>query len=66
MKTFRHALLAFTLSLGLAACGTSITSPHLPDSGNHLPDSGNHLPDSGNHLPDSGNHLPDSGNASGG
>lgn len=65
MKTLRRTLLALTLSLGMVACGNSITSPHMPDSGNHTPDSGNHTPDSGNHMPDSGNHMPDSGNIGG-
>ena len=66
MKTLRRALLVLFLSIGTAACGSSITGPHTPDSGNHTPDSGNHTPDSGNHTPDSGNHTPDSGNVTGG
>lgn len=55
MKTLRRTLLVFTLTLGLAACGSSITSPHTPDGGNHTPDGGNHTPDGGNHTPDGGN-----------
>ncbi len=55
MKTLRNALFALTLSLGMAACGTSITEPYVPDSGNYVPDSGNYVPDSGNYVPDSGN-----------
>ncbi len=55
MKTLRRAILVFALLIGTAACGTSITGPHTPDSGNHVPDSGNHVPDSGNHTPDGGN-----------
>lgn len=66
MKTLRRTLLAFVLTLGLAACGSSITGPYTPDSGNYTPDSGNYTPDSGNYTPDSGNYTPDSGNASGG
>lgn len=48
MKSLRRMLLAFTLTLGLAACGSSITGPYTPDSGNYTPDSGNYTPDSGN------------------
>lgn len=55
MKTIRRTLLAFILTLGLAACGSSITGPYTPDSGNYTPDSGNYTPDSGNYTPDSGN-----------
>lgn len=55
MKSLRRTLLAFTLTLGLAACGSSITEPYTPDSGNYTPDSGNYTPDSGNYTPDSGN-----------
>ncbi len=55
MKTLRRSLLVLMLTIATAACGSSITGPHNPDSGNHNPDSGNHNPDSGNHNPDSGN-----------
>jgi len=55
MKTLRRSLLVLMLTVGTAACGSSIMGPHTPDSGNHTPDSGNHTPDSGNHTPDSGN-----------
>jgi len=55
MKTLYRSLLVAMLTIGMAACGTSITGPHNPASGNHNPDSGNHNPDSGNHNPDSGN-----------
>jgi len=65
MKNVRRALLTLTLALGMAACGTSLTEPYTPDSGNYTPDSGNYTPDSGNYTPDSGNYTPDSGNATG-
>jgi len=59
MKTLRRALLALMLTVGTAACGSSITGP---DAGGHMPDAGNHMPDAGNHMPDAGNHMPDAGN----
>lgn len=62
MKILRRSLLAMLLTVGTAACGTSLTEPYTPDSGNYTPDSGNYTPDSGNYTPDSGNYTPDSGN----
>jgi hypothetical protein len=55
MKTLRRSVLAFLVVVGTAACGTSLTEPYTPDSGNYTPDSGNYTPDSGNYTPDSGN-----------
>ena len=66
MKNISRAVFALTLAVGMAACGTSLTEPYTPDSGNYTPDSGNYTPDSGNYTPDSGNYTPDSGNATGG
>ena len=55
MKTLRNTLLALALTLGVAACGNSITGPYSPDAGNYSPDAGNYSPDAGNHNPDAGN-----------
>jgi hypothetical protein len=61
MKTLRNSILALALSVGLAACGSSITGPHTPDPGQHTPDPGQHTPDPGQHTPDPGQHTPDPG-----
>lgn len=55
MKTLRRTLLALALTLGIAACGNSITGPYTPDAGNYTPDAGNYTPDAGNYTPDAGN-----------
>ncbi len=55
MKTLRNTLLALALTLGVAACGNSITGPYSPDAGNYSPDAGNYSPDAGNYSPDAGN-----------
>ncbi len=50
MKTLRRSLLVLLLTVGAAACGTSITAPeHTPDPGLfHTPDPGlDHTPDPG-------------------
>jgi hypothetical protein len=60
--TLRRSVLALLVVAGTTACGTSLTEPYTPDSGNYTPDSGNYTPDSGNYTPDSGNYTPDSGN----
>ena len=54
MKTVRNSLLALTLSLGVAACGTSITGPYNPDPGQYNPDPGQYNPDPGQYNPDPG------------
>lgn len=48
MKTFRRLALVFALTLGAAACTTSIVAPDGDDDTYHLPGSGNHNPGSGN------------------
>jgi predicted small lipoprotein YifL len=56
MKTLRRSLLVLVLTIGTAACSSSLVGPdYSPDSGNYSPDSGNYSPDSGNYSPDSGN-----------
>jgi hypothetical protein len=47
MKTLRRSLLVLMLTVGPAACGTSIMGPHSPDPGQHSPDPGQHSPDPG-------------------
>lgn len=57
MKNLRRYLLVAMLTVGTAACGTSIVGPQEgPPDGDwpHNPDSGQHNPDSGQHNPDSG------------
>jgi hypothetical protein len=52
MKNIRRFALVMALTLGAAACSSTITGPdweaeHTPTSGSHTPTSGSHTPTSG-------------------
>ena len=57
MRNLRSSLLALLLTVGTAACGTSITGPdgYTPGPDNYTPGPDNYTPGPGNYTPGPGN-----------